>query len=88
MAAKYTVYAWRADDEGGLGVCLTEKFSPSLDYNPSSGCNARPSVKIGEFDTIEELAEVLYEDNPVWYESKENALKEAGWLLEDLEIDI
>lgn len=77
---KFTVYAWYADDEGGLAVCLTEKFIPSLGYNPMSGWRAKPSEKIGEFNTIDELADVLFKDDPEWYESKENAMQEAKWM--------
>lgn len=74
---KFTVYAWCADDEGGLGVCLTKKFSPKRSYYPESGWRAQPSEKIGEFDTVEELAEVLYADVNESYYTMQDALKDA-----------
>lgn len=77
---KFTVYSWRTDDEGDIDVCLTEKFSPSLKYDPYSGWRARPSIKIGEFDTVDELADVLFADSPEFFETKENALTEAMYL--------
>lgn len=53
---KYTLYYYREDDCGGYGICKYGEFTPRLDYNPSSGHNARPSKKIGDFDNTEELA--------------------------------
>jgi hypothetical protein len=77
---KFTVYSWRADDEGGIDVCLTNEFNPSLRYNPYSGWRARPSKKIGEFNTIDELADVLFANNPEFFETKENAIQDAKWM--------
>lgn len=56
----YTLYAWRTDDEGGYAVCKREEFSPSLRYRPESGPWARPSIKIGDFNTIEELTDLIF----------------------------
>ena len=55
---KYTLYAWRSDDEGDFGICKCGDFTPNLNYHPESGWRARPSVKIGDFNTAEELAEL------------------------------
>lgn len=74
---KYTVYSWYADDEGGLGVCLTEEFNPSLGYNPLSGWRAKPSEKLGEFNTIEELTDIIFDSDPEWYGTKEYAMEDA-----------
>jgi hypothetical protein len=66
---KYTLYAWRSDDEGGLNICKCEDFTPSRGYNPESGWRARPSEKIGDFDTAEELAalaEISVEEAAEW----------------------
>ena len=60
---KYVVYDWRADDEGGTGIYLANEWSTMVGYCPESGWRARPSVKIGEFDTVEELAKILSDRN-------------------------
>lgn len=56
---KYTLYYYREDDCGGYDICKYGEFTPRLGYNPSSGHNARPSKKIGDFDNAEELATLL-----------------------------
>ena len=43
---RYTLYAWRSDDEGGYGICFSDEFSSSLNYQPESGCNAVPSERL------------------------------------------
>lgn len=60
----YTLFAWFADDEGGYSICRSEDFSPNLNYYPESGWRARPSVKIGDFNTFEELVQLILLDSP------------------------
>lgn len=38
---KFTLYSFSADDEGGYGICKSEKFTPELGYKPWTGW--RPS---------------------------------------------
>ena len=83
---KYTLYVYRYDDEAGYGVVESERFSPSFDYWPESGSRAEPSVKIGEFDTVKELAELLIEREPEHY-TAETAREEAVDLLEFIGVD-
>lgn len=79
---KYTLYAWIADDESGVDICFSEEFSPSLGYRPESGWRARPSKKIGEFDTVSELADLLIADAPLYYKDDKNlAINEAAEML-------
>lgn len=72
---KYTFYEWCADDEGGTGVCLTNEYQPNL--------GGYKTFKIGEFDTVEELANVLLEEYPITkypgtgYNDFQEALEEA-----------
>ena len=73
---KYTLYLWRTDDEAGYDMVESERFSPSYDYRPETGWRAKPSVKIGEFNTIEELAELLMKEDPE-YLTSELAMKDA-----------
>jgi hypothetical protein len=75
---KFTVYAWIADDEGGLGVCLSEEFTSSVGYHPESGWRAKPSEKIGESDTMEELAEIISADDPMC-----DAMQETKWFYDN-----
>lgn len=56
---EFTLYVFRSDDEGGYGVCKTAEWSPKIGYNPESGWRAKPSEKVGEFDSVEELANIL-----------------------------
>lgn len=65
---RYTVYAWCSDDEGGEAVCLSSDWNPMIGYDPESGWRAEPSKKIGEFDTKEDLKQLLYEADPDWYD--------------------
>jgi hypothetical protein len=70
---KYTLYAWLADDEGGMNICKCEDFTPKKEYNPESGWRAMPSVKIGDFDTAEELAklaQISVKEAEEWMEEK------------------
>lgn len=60
---EYTFYWWQSDDEGGYAICRTEEFSPKRNFQPESGWRAHPSVKVGEFNTVEELGELIYEEN-------------------------
>ena len=73
----YTFYAWRTDDEGGYDVCRKYEFSPSLRYRPESGPWARPSRKIGDFNTLEDLTELLLENFKECYSSREIAAEDA-----------
>ena len=82
----YTLYAWRADDEGGWSICKRENFSPQRDYYPESGWRAQPSQRIGDFDTTEELADLIFaevHDYDAEY-TKEEALQEARSWMEDI----
>lgn len=62
---KYLLYEWCTEDEGGFGVCLTSEYSTDNTY------------KIGTFDTLEELTEVLLFNYPEYYETYELALSDA-----------
>ena len=88
MAKQFTYYWWQSDDEGGYAICKTEEFSPSRNFQPESGWRARPSVKVGEFDTWEELGEIIYAENDGDF-PKEDCYEEAeqlfNWYLEDQE---
>ncbi len=64
----YTLYAWLADNEGGYSVCKTQEFTPERDYLPNTGWRARPSEKIAEFDTADELISIL-----------QNEYEKLGW---------
>ena len=79
---KYTLYAWCADNEGGIAICNFGEFSPNRDYYPESGWRAQPSTKIGDFSTVSELADLLYKDNNGWYANKSEALKDATEMME------
>ena len=80
---KFSVYVWKSDDEGGFGICRAEQFSSSLGYRPESGQLARPSQKIGEFNTVEELAEILFDSSNDYYASFEEATADAEQLFDD-----
>ena len=82
---KFTLYAWHADDEGGIGICESVNFTPSIGYYPETGCWARPSEKISEFDTAQELAQLLYECDPDLYLSANDALDEAYLMIQEKE---
>ena len=77
----YTLFTWFADDEGGYSICRSEDFSPNLNYYPASGWRARPSVKIGDFTTIEELTNLLFAHDQEWFETIEMAELEARLLM-------
>lgn len=80
----YTFYAWRTDDEGGCDVCKREEFSPTLRYHPESGPWARHSIKIGDFNTLEELAEIIFEEfKDCFGLSREAALEDAKAYMDD-----
>ena len=76
---KFTVYEWSIDDEGGFGICLTNKYSDDI----NSPLFDRTQDKIGEFNTVDELAELLYNYNPEYYNSVSNAYEEDGKRLFD-----
>lgn len=53
---KYTVYAYRIDDEGGMSICRAE------DFEPKKACTEfgfYQREKVGDFDTAEELAALV-----------------------------
>ena len=81
---KYTAYVWTADDEGGIGICDASKFTPNTGYYPASGWRARPSEKIGEFSSVDELAELLFNQDREWYGTIEKAVEEARQLMNDM----
>lgn len=64
---KFTLYSWQSDDEGGEGVCLSEKFTTNVGYQPWTGWRAMPSYKIGEFGTVEELENLLKDFHEDYY---------------------
>ena len=78
---RYTLYAWRTDDEGGYSVCKREEFSPQRNYHPESGPWAHPSQKVGDFNTLEELTNLLATDYGC---SKEDVAVEAKWFMDAL----
>lgn len=82
MKPKYTIYSWRSDDEGGFGVCNYGEFTPNMNYQPETGWRATPSEKIGDFSTMEELADLLFEYNPEWFKTIEEATKEAKEIMQ------
>ena len=71
---KFTLYCFKADDEGGYGVCKAEDFTPMLDYRPQTGWRAEKSIKIADFDTVAELATILQADERI---ENDAYLKEA-----------
>lgn len=71
---KFTLYYFKADDEGGYGVCKSKDFTPMRGYRPQTGWRAEKSVKIADFDTIEELATIFQADEK---EENDAYLKEA-----------
>lgn len=73
---KYVVYDWFSGDEGGQGVCLTSEYKPNF--------NGLNTDKIGEFDTVEELADILNSSFPDWYVDFQEALQDAKDLFETL----
>jgi hypothetical protein len=85
---EFTFYWWQSDDEGGYAICRTEEFSPKRNFQPESGWRARPSVKVGEFNTVEELGEIIYNENKGQFSQEEcyvDAQMYFHWYLEDLE---
>lgn len=74
---EYTLYAWRSDNEGGIAICKSSEFTPNRNYYPESGWRAKPSIKIGDFSTVSELADLLYKDNDCWYINEDEALEDA-----------
>lgn len=78
---RYALYAWMADNEGGYGVCEAEKFTPSLGYDPESGWIARPSVRIGEFDTVQQLAMLMTWDSTGMFANDVDAVRGARMLM-------
>lgn len=71
---KFTLYAFRTDNEGGYRICKSDDFTPNLGYEPLSGWRAKKSTKIADFDTVEELAMILQkkekEGNDMYLEKK------------------
>lgn len=73
---KYVVYDWFSGDEGGQGVCLASEYKPNF--------NGLNTDKIGEFDTVEELADILNSSFSDWYVDFQEALQNAKDLFETL----
>ena len=76
---KFTIYERRIDDEYVWVVCLTSKFkSCSKDswFDDSK-------EKLGEFDTVEELSSLLYNNFPDYYTDESDAYEEDGKRLFD-----
>lgn len=85
---KFTLYDWREDTEGGIAICESKDWSPNLDYYPESGHDARPSVKLGEFDTVEELEELLNKYFPDDENNHEDAIQMmCESVIDDYEVD-
>ena len=80
---KYTLFAWRSDNEGGIGVCPSEKFSPMTAYQPETGWRAEPSQKIGDFSNVDELIDVLLSSDPDFY-TEETAKQDALEIMEHI----
>ena len=59
---KFTLYSFKADDEGGYNICKSDEFTPMRDYRPWTGWRAKKSVKIADFNTTEELAMILQKE--------------------------
>ena len=53
----YILYIWRNDTDGGYKVCRSENFP----------CGDESVDKIGEFNTVSELANLLHQDDPEWF---------------------
>lgn len=85
---KYTLYEWIADDEGGYGICLASEFTPNRGYHPESGWRAKPSVKLGDFNTVSELADLLFANDPDWFADKPGAFIEATNMLRELNLTL
>ena len=71
---KFTLFEWFSDNEGGIGTCKSEEFDPIAMCDPESGWNALPAEKIGEFDTIQELAQLLLENYSDLYSDMDDAM--------------
>ena len=71
---KFTLYETRIDDEYVYAICLTSKFRPCGRDSWFGGSKE----KLGEFDTVEELSEVLYHSYPDYYTDVEDAYEEDG----------
>ncbi len=52
---KYVYYLWEMEDCGGDGICLAEKYTPV--YSSAEGTFKQR--KLGEFDTIDELVDLM-----------------------------
>ena len=55
---EYTLYWYQTDDGGGYGICHYNEFNQ---YNGDNSV-----MKIGDFTTTSELADLLYDDDPSW----------------------
>lgn len=85
---EFTFYYWQSDDEGGYLICRTEEFSPKRNFQPDTGWRAIPSQKVGEFNTVEELAEIIFDEmgsDLTMEECLEEAKMYFQWYQEDLE---
>lgn len=79
---KYTLFSWRSDNEGGIGVYPADKFTPMIGYQPNTGWRAEPSQKIGDFSNTDELIEVLLASDPIY--TRETAEQDALDIMEHI----
>ena len=73
---KYILYEWFSGDEGGQGVCLANEYKPIF--------NGFNTDKIGEFNTLIELVDILFSNFPDWYANVQEASNDARNLWETL----
>ena len=60
---EFALYAWEFDGEGGYAVCKTEEFHKPYGYKVA---------KLGEFNSREELVQLLIADGYCTAEEAEN----------------
>ena len=70
----YTAYHWHHDNEGGIAICHSKNFL-GLHH------------KIGEFDTVDELIDILMKDDPEGFATRAHAEDVAYRMIEDLEYE-
>lgn len=73
---KYTLYVWSTNDEGGYAVCHVDEFA--------SKHNGNLQIEhLGNFNTTNELAKMLYADDPDWFADEGLALYYATEMMEE-----
>ena len=70
---KFTLYETRVDDEYVEAICLSSIFTPNTRDSWFGGSR----VKLGEFDTFEELCKVLYDTYSDYYTDVKDTYEEA-----------